>query len=330
VIFRPTSVIICTRNRATLLPRVVRQLRAQDYPRDAFEIIIVDNASVDDTAKVVRQLSFEPGASVRYVFEGRCGVTRARNLGAVEARYPYLAYIDDDCSVGPKWLAKLMSGFELHGRVVAVGGLVLLRWDKPRPSWLGPDLEPWFADTSRLGKISRLLDDGEYLVESNTAFEKKAWQAAGGFIGMEEFGSRNLAAGEVLYLLHELRKQGGKIAFVPEALMYHHISSTSRKRILLRGYWQGVSDAMLAYLFQRRSWVSSALHAGVHFAAFVVLVGFALLSYARLDEAKAIFNLTRAFRRIGLMLSETHLVGDWNGIRACSLNRNLNRSVFEA
>jgi glycosyltransferase involved in cell wall biosynthesis len=327
--FRPTSVIVCTRNRAGLLPRVVNQLRAQDYPCDAFEIIIVDNNSVDDTAKVVRQLSFEPGASVRYVFEAHCSVTRARNLGALEARYPYLAYIDDDCYVDPKWLGKLMGGFELHERVVAVGGLVLLRWDTPRPSWIGRDLKPWFADTSYLGKNSRLLGESEDLVESNTAFKKKAWQAAGGFIGMEQFGSRNLAAGEVICLLRELQKQGGKIAFVSEALMYHCISSTSRKRILLRGYWQGISDAMLAYILGNRSWGSSVLHAGKDFGAFVFLAGLALLSYTRFDEAKAMFYLTRSLRRIGFMVSEMHLVGDWTGIRNCSINRNRKRSVFE-
>jgi len=40
---RPTSVIVCTHNRADLLRQVVHQLRAQDYPADAFEIIVIDN-----------------------------------------------------------------------------------------------------------------------------------------------------------------------------------------------------------------------------------------------------------------------------------------------
>jgi glycosyltransferase involved in cell wall biosynthesis len=312
-----------------LLPRVIGQLRAQNYHSDSFEIIVVDNRSTDDTAKVVRQLSAESGVPVSYVFEPRWGITFARNRGARKARYPYLAYIDDDCSVDSNWLSKLMSGFDLHERVAAVGGLVLLHWDKRQPSWIGPDLEPWFANTNFLGKKVRLLEDHESLVESNTAFEKRAWQASGGFIGMEQFGSQNYAAGEVLHLLHEIQNQGGKIAFVPEALMYHHISSISRRQMLLRGYWQGISDAMLDYLSSKRSRLLSVLHASIDFAALLIFTSLALLAYVKLDDAKGMFYLTLAFRRFGFILSETHLVGDWKGISNWAADRCLNKVALE-
>ena len=68
---RPISVIICTHNRADLLPRVIGQLRTQDYPVDAFEIIVVDNCSTDHTPQVVKRLVAEPGVPVHYVAENR-------------------------------------------------------------------------------------------------------------------------------------------------------------------------------------------------------------------------------------------------------------------
>jgi glycosyltransferase involved in cell wall biosynthesis len=319
VTLRPTSVIICTHNRASLLPRIIGQLRQQNYPRNAFEIIVVDNRSTDKTAQIVELLAGEAGIPLRYVSESHFGISCARNRGALEARYPYLAYIDDDCTIGSNWLNTLMSGFDIHERVVAVSGLVLLAWDEPKPNWLGLDLEPWFADTSSLGKLPRLLDDGDSIVESNTAFEKRALLASGGFIGMEQFGSRNMAAGEILYLLHQLKYQGGKIAFMPEAVMCHHLKAPNRKRLLRRGYWQGVSDSIVDYLIHRRSRGSYVLHACIDLAAFFALLAMAGLAFIRMDQAKGMFHITRAIRRVGFILSELRIVGNWSGVQSWSL-----------
>jgi len=102
---RSITVIVCTHNRAGLLPGILSKLRAQDYFAGAFEIIVVDNGSRDNTAEVVEKLASKPGVPIHYVLESRPGITLARNRGAEIARYPYLAYIDDDCSVEPDWLS---------------------------------------------------------------------------------------------------------------------------------------------------------------------------------------------------------------------------------
>jgi glycosyltransferase involved in cell wall biosynthesis len=322
---RAVSVIVCTHNRSDRLPKVISLLRAQDYPRDAVEIVVVDNRSSDHTSRVVKQLAAEPGITVRYVYESRSGITFARNRGAEEARHPYLAYIDDDCAVRSDWLRRLMGGFDLHARVVAAGGLVSLKWEQPRPAWLGQELDAWLADTCYLGDQARLLNDDERLVESNTAFERRAWQSAGGFIGMEQFGSRNMAAGEVLYLLHQLRRQGGRVAFVPAAVMEHHVNAPTRRRMLERAYWQGVSDAILKHLLHRRSGFSTAWRAVLDLGALLVLLGWSAATYASGNSAKGMYHLTRAVRRIGFLLSELRLVGDWQSVRTWSPDQNLSR-----
>jgi glycosyltransferase involved in cell wall biosynthesis len=310
---RPASVIICTHNRADLLQEVVSQLRAQVYPQGAFEIIVVDNGSTDHTPQVVDRLAAEPGAPVRYVAESRIGITFARNRGAEEAYYPYLVYIDDDCSVGPDWLQQLMNGFDLHEHVVAVGGQVLLHWDQQeKPSWFAPQLERWLAANSYLGTHSRLLAEDERIIECNMALERKAWQAAGGFLGMEQFGSQHMAASEVVYLFMQLHRQGGKIAFVPEAVVHHHVGIRTRQWMLQRAYWQGVSDAVLAHLLHRRSWVSIAYGTGLDLAALLVLLGYTTAAYLSRDSAKGLFHLMRAVRRVGLLLGELRIVGDWH------------------
>ncbi len=136
---------------------------------------------------------------------------------------------------------------------------------------------------------------------------------------MEQFGSQNMASGEVLHLLRQLRRQGGEIAFIPEAVMYHHISPPTRQRMLQRAYWQGISDAMLSELVNRRSLMSVALNTCLDLAALLVFLGWAVVSsYVRRDSGMGMFHLVRAVRRIGYLLSETRIVGDWQRVYSWS------------
>jgi len=314
---RPTSVIVCTHNRATLLPKVLTRLRAQDYPQDAFEIIVVDNGSTDHTPQVVERFVTGPGIPVRYIAETRLGVTFARNRGAEVARYPYIAYLDDDCGVEPDWLSQLVQGFDLHDDVTAVGGRVVLDWNQTeRPAWFGPGLERWLGSNTHLGSRPRLLEKNMQVLESNMALKREAWKAAGGFLGMEQFGSKHMAASEVLYLLKQIERQGGKVAFVPAATVNHHIGQRSRRWMLRRAYWQGVSDGILDYLLFRRSWWSATSRIILDAAAMIVLFGYAGFSYLKADKTKGMFHLMRAIRRFSLVLSEMRLVGDWPRIRS--------------
>jgi GT2 family glycosyltransferase len=320
---RPATVIICTHNRAHLLPGLVHQLRTQDYPRDAFEIIVVDNLSTDHTRQVVERLAAEPGVPIRYLYESHPGVTFGRNQAAKEARHPYLAYVDDDCTIGADWLRQLLSGFDLHKQVVAVGGLVLLKWNQQeRPPWLGPEMERWVAGNTSLGTSPRLLKEHEHIIECNMAVQRNTWQAAGGFIGMEQFGSRQMAASEGLYLLQQVHWSGGQVAFVPGAVVYHHVGKRTPKWMIQRAFWQGVSDALLQHLLYRRRWASVAYHIGLDTAALLVLLTYAGVSYLKLGNRKGMFHLARAIRRVGLLLGEMRLVGNWSLVRSWLSEKN--------
>lgn len=317
---RHVSTIVCTRNRADLLPGVIYQLRLQDYPVDAFEIIVVDNGSTDQTRDVVNELATQPGVRVRYVCESRPGITLARNRGAEVAYYPYLAYLDDDCTVRTDWLWQLLSGFDLHQDVVVVGGQVVMDWSQTdKPVWIGPELERMLGANSHVGPRPMLLDSKTQVMESNMALKRDAWRQAGGFLGMEQFGSRHMAAGEVIYLLQELRRKRGRVAFIPQAVAIHRMGEYTRRRFLVRGYWQGVSAGMFDYLSQRRSWLSSVNQLLIDAAAAIILFMFASYSCVKLDQARCMLYLVRANRRLGLVLTRMRFVGDWDSAKAWKL-----------
>ena len=87
------SAVICTHNRASFLRSALRSLMAQTLDPSAYEILIVDNASTDDTRSVVDgERHAQP--LVRYVHEGTVGVSRARNAGWRNARAALVAYLD--------------------------------------------------------------------------------------------------------------------------------------------------------------------------------------------------------------------------------------------
>ena len=89
------SVIIPTYNRAERLRGTVESFVAQQYPSDRFEIILVDNASTDDTPAEIERLATE-FPRIRGLVENRRGAHWARNAGATVSLGEILYFTDDD------------------------------------------------------------------------------------------------------------------------------------------------------------------------------------------------------------------------------------------
>jgi glycosyltransferase involved in cell wall biosynthesis len=176
------SVVICTYNRADLLPAAVADVLAQDDPQTPpFELLVVDNNSTDETRAVVERAAALDGR-VRYLRETKQGLSHARNAGIAGSRAPVIAFTDDDVRVGPDWLSTIMCTVQAHPGVSVVGGKVLPVWPTTPPSWL--TAEHW-------GPLA-LVDYGEHpvrvdagnplcLVGANLAIVRSAFDLVGGF-----------------------------------------------------------------------------------------------------------------------------------------------------
>src|SRR5262249_52705605 len=105
------SVVVCTYNRSTSLRRTLAALEAQEVPPGlAWEIVIVDNNSSDDTRAVVDAFGTACSIPVRYAFEPRQGLSFARNTGVAHAKGEILACTDDDCRPEPTWIRHIVAG----------------------------------------------------------------------------------------------------------------------------------------------------------------------------------------------------------------------------
>jgi glycosyltransferase involved in cell wall biosynthesis len=130
------SVVMSTYNRGALLGEAVESILAQAEPVPPFELLIVDNNSSDDTRAVVAALIARHGPRVRYLFEGRQGLSYGRNAGVAQSRGAIVAFTDDDIRVAPDWVSSIVRALDEYPDVDYVGGKVLPRWPSSPPAWL--------------------------------------------------------------------------------------------------------------------------------------------------------------------------------------------------
>jgi glucosyl-dolichyl phosphate glucuronosyltransferase len=130
------SVVMSTYNRCDLLPAALDSLLAQETGDVTYEVVVVDNNSTDRTAQVIESFIARGQRRVRYVFEGRQGLSHGWNTGIAHARAPIVAFADDDVRVARDWVAVIKKAFDAHPEVDFIGFRVLPHWTTPPPAWL--------------------------------------------------------------------------------------------------------------------------------------------------------------------------------------------------
>jgi len=120
------SVLVCTFNRAHLLPDAIASLlRQTGITKDAYEIVIVDDGSTDETPEVIESISASSPVCITAVRGGHCGLGAARNLSLAHARGDWVAFFDDDQVADTRWLAELLRAAEGTTGVDAVAGRIV-------------------------------------------------------------------------------------------------------------------------------------------------------------------------------------------------------------
>ena len=128
------SVVLCTFNRAGLLADAIHALTRQHPDTPLYEVLVVDNNSTDETARIVEEVAAR--APVRYLRETHAGVSHARNTGIRAARSPIVAFTDDDVRVDSHWVRTIVRTFSEQPHAAFIGGKVLPIWSAQPPEWL--------------------------------------------------------------------------------------------------------------------------------------------------------------------------------------------------
>lgn len=218
------SVIICTYNGTATLRPCLESL--QRLRHTSFEVLLIDDGSTEDIASIASDLP-----AVRYLRQEHAGLSAARNLGMREARGEILAYTDDDCLADEDWLTHIAAGFD-DPQWVACGGPNI----PPAPR---NQAEAIVAAAPGAPAHVMLNDaEAEHLPGCNLTIRKAALEAIGGF----RVGYRT--AGDDVDVCWRLREAGGRLRFMPGAMVWHHrrrsFSAYLRQQ---RGY--GHAEALL-------------------------------------------------------------------------------------
>jgi glycosyltransferase involved in cell wall biosynthesis len=226
------TVVICTYNRADLLEATLSALAEQKVDgKLAWDVVVVDNNSSDRTRAVAQQAA--PRLPVTYVFEGRQGLSQARNSGIAAARGEILAFTDDDVLPARDWVNSIAGAIERWGSDI-VGGRILPKWEGTPPNWL-------LEDDTLLANLAMLTSERVRIFEPSRRESPKVWGANMAFrrsvfsrVGL--FDTRRGIRGKVLYggeeteLITRAIDAGSVAVYDPSLVVFHRIGPDRMRR----------------------------------------------------------------------------------------------------
>ncbi|MGI5404073.1 glycosyltransferase family 2 protein [Streptomyces sp. CA-135486] len=268
------SVIVATHNRPELLGRCLDSILEMEYPQ--FEVIVVDNAPADESAKQLVQDSYS--GRVRYVREPVPGLARAHNRGLAVARGRIAAFTDDDTLVDAQWLTELAAAFSADRRIGCVTGLIVPAELQTRAqaalerhgefgkgyspqTWSlhNPPADPLFPFTA-----------GRCGSGTNMAFRTDLLRALGGFDPATGTGTP-AHGGDDLLAFFRVLVHGRTLAYQPGAIVWHrHHRTDDAMKTQAFGYGVGLGAYLTGALAHEPRMLPAMLRklpGGIRYAA---------------------------------------------------------------
>ncbi|MEO8617013.1 MAG: glycosyltransferase, partial [Luteolibacter sp.] len=201
------TIVLPIYNRRLWVQEQIESLEKQSYPRDRFELIVVDNGSSDGAWEFVEERVKTTAIRMScYRNDDPVKVPAAsRNLGIRRAQGEFVGFTDSDCRTDPDWIREMVAAFSegvgiVEGRTIPVPG-------DPSPP---------------LCRI-KMIDGSRSLFDTcNIMYRKTALSEVGGF--SRDFYENGYPRyyGEDLDLGYRVKERGWGVAFAPNAVVMHH------------------------------------------------------------------------------------------------------------
>lgn len=212
------SVVVTARNEARRLPELLAALAAQTLDDSRFEVVVVDDASTDDTAAVARR----GGARVIGALSHR-GLAAGRNLGIAAARAQIVALTDADCIPAPDWLELGVASFRRRRADILAGGI--------------------HVDTGRRPTVAALVDAAIHLDQARYVARgfgagANLWLRRDLVLEQGGFDERIGTYGEEEELCQRAVAAGASLDYDPDVRVVHPARSSLRS-LAAKGYGLG-------------------------------------------------------------------------------------------
>jgi glycosyltransferase involved in cell wall biosynthesis len=248
---RKATVAICTYNGRARIGEVIRALAVQSQPKEEWELVVIDNASKDDTHEVVSGLLGEllPGNG-RVVLEKKAGLSFARARAAEEARGPVLLFLDDDTVPAADWVECGIRAFGERPGAGVIGGKVKPRWEEP-PTALAEAVAPFALAICDLGeKPLKVAAAGGGIVGAGmcvrTGLLREIYGDPGAPAQVTGRTGSNLMSGEDLAISAVAREKGWECWYEPGMVIEHMLPASRMEKGYLLRLYEGIGRGQAA------------------------------------------------------------------------------------
>ncbi|NLN66441.1 MAG: glycosyltransferase [Clostridiaceae bacterium] len=270
------SVVIPSYNSKAYIFQCLECIFNQSYPRELYEVIVVDNASTDDSPSIIKSFP------VQYLYEPKKGPSAARNTGIRHARGKYFLFIDTDCLAG-KDLIKThieahLSFMKKNPAVKIVGGGI----DGLNKNYwaMCDNFCSWYLNHPRLEP--RI--ENRHLPTANLSVDRCVFEKTGLF-------NEELRFGEDSMFCRQARENGYLIYFEPKAVV-RHINRTSFKHFMSHAKeWSEVGKYSELETIDNKPVKINSPVLVVLYNIYYFFFRFVQLSYAWLSKGKLSFVL---------------------------------------
>jgi len=282
------SVIIPTRDRPRTAAACLEAIDRLDYPRDRFEVIVVDDGTRPAGAvqSAIGRKGGGDGSTRLLRLEGR-GPAAARNAGVAAARFEYLAFTDDDCLPRRAWLRAFARHFEGAPESVA-GGCTMNGLPDNLYSSASQELAGYFQRYWARA-------DRPFFASNNLALSKRTFQAVEGFNAHFP-----IAGGEDRDFCDRVLHRGCGLHFVPEAEVDHFHALSLGK------YWrQHFNYGRGAFLYGRARavrWKEKNRRPPIRFYRDLFLLPFAKKTLSHPVRLSFLLLLSQAATALGFLI----------------------------
>lgn len=229
------TILICTYNGAARLPLTLQHIAQQVLPVSLpCEVIVVDNASLDNTVETVREVwaQYDTRIGLRVVPEPRPGLSYARASGFAAAAYEFIILCDDDNWLCPSYVERAFTLMMQHPSVGLLGGNGQFVYEEPPPEWLTVfNLYAGGPQAAASGRVDNCLVYG-----AGAVLRKSAWemlQRHGFSAALTDRLGHQLSSGGDYELSYAIALAGYTIWY-DEQLVFRHFITANR---LTRAYY---------------------------------------------------------------------------------------------
>lgn len=268
------SIIIPTHNRLTQLRNCLQSICKLSYPRERFEVIVVDDGGKTPLENTV--IEFKETLNIRLFTQKNSGPATARNTGAGKARGRFLAFLDDDCAPKSNWLEVIESHLLKKPKSVIGGRTINALSENPfsTASQLLIDYLYHYFFKIKNHTLS-------FITSNNMAISSECFHLIGGFNP-----SFYLAAAEDREFCNRCRYHGIEIVYVPDAVVYHTHHLTFKSF-----FKQHFNYGRGAFLFYKITGLNNGILPGIESLSFYLNLFRYPFLHARTKTALALLSL---------------------------------------